>query len=176
MCFVQTGNGLLKGQNEKISGFQPIHQRRCLNRQQDRQEDAICQEERMSDSALGFLLRAMRNERGLTLREIAQLADVDHAYVQRLETGEKTAPSDDVLTKLTKALKAPKREAEMLTYLAKNPDTALSLIEFVRQDSAITFGEFRGLATFAHRGTARPDYATNLRRLRAMWGDDGDNG
>jgi HTH-type transcriptional regulator, competence development regulator len=128
----------------------------------------------MPDSALGFLLREMRNERGLTLRETAQLADVDHAYVQRLETGAKVSPSDDVLGKLAKALRAPKRETEMLTYLAKNPDTARSLIEFVRRDPAITFGEFRGLATFAHRGAARPDYATNLRRLREMWGGEDD--
>lgn len=130
----------------------------------------------MPDSALGFLLREMRSERGLTLRETAQLADVDHAYVQRLETGVKVSPSDDVLGKLAKALKAPKREAEMLSYLAKNQDITLSLIEFVRADPTITFEEFRGLATFAHRGTARPDYATNLRRLRAMWGDEANHG
>jgi transcriptional regulator with XRE-family HTH domain len=129
----------------------------------------------MACSALGFLLREMRNERGLNLREVAQLADIDHAYVQRLETGTKGSPSNDVLARLAKALKAPKRETEMLPYLAKNPDTAVSLVEFVRGNPAVTFAEFRGLATFAHRGAGRPDYATNLKRLRAMWGeDDGD--
>lgn len=130
----------------------------------------------MPESALGFLLREMRSERGLTLREVAQLADIDHAYVQRLETGAKASPSDDVLRKLAKALRASKREIEMLSYLAKNPDAAGSLIEFVRKDLAITFEEFRGLATFAHRGAARPDYATNLKRLRAMWADEADDG
>lgn len=118
----------------------------------------------------------MRNERGLNLREVGQLAEVDHAYVQRLETGAKGAPSDDVLAKLAKALKAPKREAEMLPYLAKNPDTAVSLVEFVRGDPTVTFAEFRGLATFAHRGAGRPDYATNLKRLRIMWDGDDDDG
>lgn len=130
----------------------------------------------MPDSALGFLLRQMRNERGLNLREVGQLAEVDHAYVQRLETGEKGSPSDEVLGRLAKALKAPKRETEMLAYLAKNPDTATGLIEFVRGDPGVTFADFRGLATFAHRGTARPDYATNLKRLRAMWDADDDDG
>lgn len=130
----------------------------------------------MPDSALGFLLRALRDERGLSLREAAQLADVDHAYVQRLETGAKAAPSDDVLSKLARALKAQKRDIEMLGYLSKNPDTAESLVAFVRADPSITFAEFRGLATFAHRGTGRPDYATKLKRLRAMWGDEADNG
>jgi transcriptional regulator with XRE-family HTH domain len=128
------------------------------------------------DSALGFLLREMRNERGLNLREVGQLAEIDHAYVQRLETGAKGSPSDEVLRRLAKALKAPKREAEMLRYLAKHQDTALSLVEFVRGDPTVTFAEFRGLATFAHRGAVRPDYATNLRRLRAMWDGGDDDG
>jgi len=127
----------------------------------------------MPNSALGFLLRELRNERGLNLREVAQLADVDHAYIQRLETGAKTSPSDEVLAKLAKALRAPKRETEMLPYLAKNPDTAVSLVEFVRGEPTASFVEFRGLATYAHRGSARPDYATNLNRLRALWGEEG---
>jgi transcriptional regulator with XRE-family HTH domain len=126
----------------------------------------------MSDNALGFLLRELRSERTLNLRELAQLADVDHAYIQRLETGSKSSPSDEVLAKLTKALRAPKREAEMLSYLARNPDIALSLVEFVRGEPSATFGDFRGLATIAHRGAGRPDYATSLRRLRALWDDE----
>ena len=54
----------------------------------------------MSETALGFLLRELRKDRGHTLREVSQLSAVDHAYVQRLETGEKTSPSDEVLAKL----------------------------------------------------------------------------
>jgi transcriptional regulator with XRE-family HTH domain len=130
----------------------------------------------MPDTALGVLLRDMRKERGLTFRETAQLGGVDHAYVQRLETGSKASPSDEVLGKLARALRAPRREAEMLTYVANNPDTPISLIQFVRQDPSITFAEFRGLATFAHRGAARPDYATNLRRIRQMWADEAGDG
>lgn len=126
----------------------------------------------MPDTALGFLLRELRSERSLNLRELAQLADVDHAYIQRLETGEKTSPSDEVLAKLAKALRAPKREKEMFSYLAKNPDAAVPLVEFVRREPAVTFAEFRGLATIAHRGSARPDYATSLKRLRALWADE----
>lgn len=126
----------------------------------------------MPDTALGFLLRELRSERTLNLRELAQLADVDHAYIQRLETGAKSSPSDEVLAKLAKALRAPKREAEMLPYLARNPDTAVSLVEFVRSEPSVSFGDFRGLATIAHRGTGRPDYATSLKRLRALWDDE----
>ena len=126
----------------------------------------------MADSALGHLLRELRGERGLNLREVGQLAQVDHAYIQRLETGTKTSPSDEVLARLTKALKAPKREAEMLPFLARNSETPVSLVEFVRGDPSVSFVEFRGLATIAHRGSGRPDYATSLRRLRALWSED----
>jgi transcriptional regulator with XRE-family HTH domain len=126
----------------------------------------------MPETALGLLLRELRSERTLNLRELAQLADVDHAYIQRLETGVKTSPSDEVLAKLARALRAAKREAEMLPYLARNPDVPVSLVEFVRREPSVTFGDFRGLATIAHRGAGRPDYATSLRRLRALWNED----
>ena len=123
-------------------------------------------------SALGLLIRKLRDRRGLNLREVAQLANVDHAYIQRLETGAKTSPSDEVLARLAKALKASKRESLMLPFLARHPDTLPVLIDFVEGDEDITFEEFRGLATIAHRGTGRPDYAVMLARLRAFWSDD----
>ena len=73
----------------------------------------------MPQTALGFLLQNLREERGLSFRELALLADIDHAYIYRLETGAKESPSDEVLSKLIRALKAAKREAEMLRYLAR---------------------------------------------------------
>ncbi|MEO8453605.1 MAG: helix-turn-helix transcriptional regulator [Sphingomicrobium sp.] len=123
-------------------------------------------------TALGALLRRLRDARGLNFREVAQLAKVDHAYIQRLETGAKTSPSEEVLTRLIKALKAPKREGLMLPFLARHPDTLPALVDFVEDDDNISFEEFRGLATLAHRGTGRPDYAVQLARLRAFWDDD----
>jgi len=123
-------------------------------------------------TSLGALLRRLRNARGLNFREVAQLANVDHAYIQRLETGTKTSPSDEVLMRLIKALKAPKREALMLPFLTRHPDAPAALVDFVEDDDTISFEEFRGLATLAHRGTGRPDYAIQLARLRALWDDD----
>src|ERR1700686_608284 len=103
----------------------------------------------MAQAALGFLLRNLREERGLTLRELAQLAEVDHAYVYRLETGAKESPSEEVLTKLIRALKAPKREAEMIRFLAANTATEAGLVEHVREDVTVTFEEFAGAASMA---------------------------
>ncbi len=120
----------------------------------------------MTQSALGFLLRDLREERSLTLRELAQLAEVDHAYVYRLETGAKEAPSDDVISKLIRGLKAPKREAEMVRFLAANTATDTGLVEYVRKEPTVTFDEFVGAASMVFRGTARPDYATRIARVR----------
>lgn len=37
----------------------------------------------------GEKLRALRNQQGLTLRQLGEMLEVDHSYVARLEKGEK---------------------------------------------------------------------------------------
>lgn len=124
----------------------------------------------MGESALGFLLRSLREERGLSLRETAQLAELDHAYIYRLETGEKESPSEEALTKLIRALKPPKRETEILHFLAANATARPDLVAFVRDDPSITYSEFTALSGIAFRGPARPDYKTLLARIRKVLG------
>src|SRR5260370_29978813 len=75
----------------------------------------------MAQPAFGLLLQRLREQRGLSLRELGQLAGIDHAYIYRLEAGDKESPSEEILTKLVRALKSGKREADMLRYLAKQP-------------------------------------------------------
>ena len=75
----------------------------------------------MAQPAFGLLLQRLREGRGLSLRELGQLADIDHAYIYRLETGDKESPSEEVLSKLLRALKAAKREGEMFHYIAEHP-------------------------------------------------------
>jgi transcriptional regulator with XRE-family HTH domain len=127
--------------------------------------------EEMADSALGLLLEHLRSERGLSLRELAQLAGVDHAYIYRLETGAKEAPSDEVLAKLVRALKAGKREADMLRYLAAHSETDPELVRHVVADKTIAYEVFAMVAGAAHRGT-RPDYTKLIARARALLADD----
>lgn len=130
----------------------------------------------MAQGALGFLLRNLREKRGLSLRELAQLADIDHAYIHRLETGAKESPSDDVLTKLIRALKAPKREAEMLRYLAAHTETDAGFVAYIRQDPTVTFDEFASAAGMIYRGAGRPDYATRIARVRRILQEEGGRG
>jgi transcriptional regulator with XRE-family HTH domain len=130
----------------------------------------------MADAALGFLLRDLREERGLSLREAAQLAGVDHAYVYRLETGAKESPSEEVLSKLIRSLKAPKREAEMLRYLAAHAETDAALVAHVRKDPTVTYEIFASVAGAAFRGTARPDYPKLIARVRRILGEEDSHG
>ena len=130
--------------------------------------DALSSEASVDESALGFLLRALREERGLRLREVGQLAEVDHAYIYRLETGAKESPSEEVLSKLIRALKAGKREALMLQFLAEHPGTDAALVKLVLADKAIAFDVFAAVAGIAFRGTARPDYPERIELVRRI--------
>ena len=122
----------------------------------------------MAQPALGFLLQHLREERRDSLRDVAKLAGVDHAYLYRLEIGDKESPSDDVLSKLIKALKAEKREEEMLRYLARHAETDAALVSYVLTDKSVTFEEFSSAAGAAFRGNVRPDYPKLIARVRRI--------
>lgn len=128
----------------------------------------------MGESGLGALLRHLRERRSLTLRELGQLADVDHAYVYRLESGEKESPSEDVRARLLRALKTSKREALMLRFLAEHPETNAGLVRVALADETVTYDIFATVAGVAMRGRAEPDYAKMIEVVRrAMDEHDG---
>ncbi|KPH81106.1 helix-turn-helix domain-containing protein [Bosea vaviloviae] len=127
----------------------------------------------MPDTALGIWLRALREERKLSLRDLGQRSDVDHAYIHRLETGAKEAPSEEVLDKLAKALSASKRDHDVLRHLARQTNVDPGILEFVRKDQSISADELQMLSTVVNRG-ARADFATSLARIRRMMMDDDD--
>jgi len=126
----------------------------------------------MGQTALGLLLEYLREERGLKLRELAQLSSVDHAYIYRLESGDKESPSEDVLSKLIRHLRAGKREAEMLRYLAEHTETDPELMKHVLADKTVTYEIFTGVAGAAFRGNARPDYPKLIERVRRILGEE----
>lgn len=128
----------------------------------------------MPESALGVLLRNLREGRKFSFRELGQLADVDHAYIYRLETGSKESPSAEALQKLTKALKADKRESDILRFLAEHPDTAPALAALAVEDPSLTYDEFATAAGMAFRGTVRPDYRKLVERIRRIAAEDDD--
>jgi len=129
----------------------------------------------MAQSALGFLIRLLREQRGFSLRELGRLAEVDHAYIHRLETGDKESPSVEVLTKLSKPLRAGRRETQMLQYLRTRPETPAGLVSMVAHDPTVTFDEFSVAASMVFRGK-RPDFREILQRARRALQDEDGNG
>ena len=130
----------------------------------------------MAQPAFGLLLQRLREERRLSLRELGQLAGIDHAYIFRLEIGEKDSPSEEALAKLLRALKAPKRETDMLRYLAAHPEVDSGPVFHVLTDPTITLDEFTAVAGMAFRGTGRPEYPRLIERIRKILQEENGNG
>lgn len=160
---------------DKDQQFQLELINRCPFRQQSNDEYRACQGGVMPESALGLLIRNLREERRLSLRELAQLADIDHAYIYRLETGAKESPSEEVLSKLIRALKAGKRESDMLRYLAKHTETDAAFVAHVLKDPTVTYEVFASVAGAAFRGT-RPDYHKLIERVRKILDEENGSG
>lgn len=130
----------------------------------------------MTQPALGLLLQELREAKGMSLRDLALLSDIDHAYIYRLETGDKESPSEDVLSKLIRALKPGKREADMLRYVADHRDTDPGLVVHVLTDSSVTMREFSAAAGAVFRGAARPEYPKLIDRVRKILGEENSDG
>ena len=126
----------------------------------------------MSQTGLGAALRELRERQTLSLREVSQLSSVDHAYVHRLETGEKASPSSELVAKLIKVLKANERDAEVVKWLVDHPETDPELVRYVLADDSIGADVFAAAAGIRHRGTARPDPATLIARIKRAFDED----
>lgn len=126
----------------------------------------------MGQTALGLLLEHLREQRGFSLRDLSDLSKVDHAYIYRLEKGDKESPSDEVLAKLIRPLKADERDADMLRYLAARSETDPDLVQHVLSDKTVTFDEFTAAAGVAFRGATRPDYPKLIERVRRILRED----
>lgn len=130
----------------------------------------------MAQPAFGLMLQHLRTERGFSLRELGVLADLDHAYIYRLETGDKESPSEEVMAKLLRALKAARRESDMLRFLSQHSQTDPALVSHVLSDPTVTYQVFASVAGAAFRGAVRPDYAKLIARVRRILDEEEDHG
>jgi transcriptional regulator with XRE-family HTH domain len=128
----------------------------------------------MSQTGLGVALKTLRERRTLSLREIGQLSSVDHAYVHRLESGEKANPSSDLVEKLLMVLKPSARDAALVMWLVDHAEANPLLVEFVLQDPSISIDIFSAAAGVRHRGNTRPDPATLIARIQRAFKDEDD--
>lgn len=128
----------------------------------------------MSQTGLGVALKTLRERRTLSLREIGQLSSVDHAYVHRLESGEKANPSPDLVEKLLRVLKPVERDVALVMWLVDHAEADPRLVEFVLNEPSITIDIFSAAAGVRHRGNVRPDPATLIARIQRAFEDEDD--
>jgi len=64
----------------------------------------------MSPKRLGWMLKAMREARGLTQDELAKKAKLSKPYISQIENGVRKNPSLPTLERLAKALGVPVRD------------------------------------------------------------------
>ena len=130
----------------------------------------------MPQTGLGVALKTLRERNRMSLREIGQRSSIDHAYIHRLETGEKTSPSNDLVAKLLAVLRPSERDAGIVYWLMDHPEADISLVDYVLQDRDVSLEVFSAAAGMKHRGTVRPDPATLISRVRRAFEDDDEDG
>jgi len=99
----------------------------------------------------GSYLGRLRNEKGLSFRQLGQVAGIDHAYINRLEGGEKEDPSDDIVNSLIRVLMPGKRKARILRFLLSTPVDEY-LLGQVLEDPEISLDDFESAAQMSPRG------------------------
>ena len=120
----------------------------------------------MADTGLGVALRTLRTRRTLSVRELGKLSEVDHAYIHRLESGEKANPSPELIQKILKTLKPIERDSNIVKWLADHSETDPGLVEFVLNDPSVEIDIFTVAAGTRHRGNVRPEPAALIERVR----------
>jgi len=113
--------------------------------------------------SFGYALKTFRNGRGLSLRELAKLCDIDHAYIHRLEKDEKTSPSTEVVDTFVRKLKLTPRRADLLRLLI-GKTVAEQLIDVFLEDEDRSLDLFEPLAQMSFRGK-RPESHEDWRQL-----------
>jgi len=77
----------------------------------------------VTTNALGQYLRAHREAAGLSVRQLASRVGVDHGYLVRLEGGQKSNPSADLLYRLAETLELD--NTQLLSFIGIKPSTSL---------------------------------------------------
>lgn len=101
----------------------------------------------------GGYVGRLRNEKGLSYRQLGQLAGIDHTSLQRLEGGEKKDLSDDMVNSLIRILSPGERKTRMLRFLLSTPVDE-HLLGQVLEDPEISLDDFESAAHM--RATGRP--------------------
>lgn len=122
--------------------------------------------------SFGYALKRFREDRGLGVRELAKLCDIDHAYIHRLEKDEKTAPSSDVVDALVRHLKLSGRKARMFRFLVGRQGLE-KLTDLFLEEEERGLEVFESAAQMSFRGkrpATKEEWRTWADRLDEMMG------
>lgn len=118
---------------------------------------------------LAGFIASMRERKELSFRELEKRAgDLDHAYIWRLEKGDRVAPSEDVVVRLSQALELDEREGEVFHLLAKsvNVDNALYGLMVSRLD--LPWDVLEDVASMSFRGERPTTEEAWLKRINML--------
>lgn len=106
---------------------------------------------------LAGFIATMRERNQLSFRELEKKSgDIDHAYIWRLEKGDRAAPSADVIDRLSNALELNERERNIFKLLSNSVTIENTLYSLMLSRLDIDWEDFEDVATMSFRGE-RPD-------------------
>jgi transcriptional regulator with XRE-family HTH domain len=118
---------------------------------------------------LAGFIASMRERQELSFRDLEKRAgDLDHAYIWRLEKGNKQAPSDDVVSRLGQALGLSYREAEIFKLLAKPVTVDDALYRLMLSHEEIDWDVLEDAATMSFRGERPSTEEAWLKRIALL--------
>lgn len=102
---------------------------------------------------LAGFIASMRERKELSFRELEKRAgDLDHAYIWRLEKGDRVAPSEDVVDRLSQALELDAREGEVFHLLAKSVTVDNALFNLMVSRVDLPWDVLEDAASMSFRG------------------------
>lgn len=118
---------------------------------------------------LAEFIATMRERKELSFRDLEKRAgDLDHAYIWRLEKGDRAAPSEDVVVRLSQALELEQREIEVFRLLAKSVTVENALYRLMTSRMDIPWEDFEDVATMSFRGERPNTEEAWLKRIELI--------
>jgi len=74
------------------------------------------------DNKFGNYMRKLRKEKGLTLKQVEQAADVSNAYLSQIERGQRNPPHPDILRRLANVYEVTHRELLIAAGYLEDPE------------------------------------------------------
>jgi transcriptional regulator with XRE-family HTH domain len=108
----------------------------------------------------------LRERRELSLRDLAVLAEVDHAYISKIERGDKEPPPEETFARLSRHLKPTAHELALLKFLHVNNAVDPALAMQALSDPEVTPDIMAIAVSVVHRGAGRPTPTQWLERAK----------